>query len=52
MTPLPESFATPEDNPQSHAKVELGQEIPEELFAAVAAVLSQVYRMQSEVARV
>ena len=35
-----------------YAKVELGQEIPEELFAAVAAVLSQVYRMQPEVARV
>ena len=31
-----------------HAKVNVGEEIPEELFAAVAAVLSQVYRMQGE----
>ncbi|MFT5291097.1 MAG: flagellar biosynthetic protein FlhB [Planctomycetota bacterium] len=34
-----------------HAKVEVGEEIPEELFAAVAAVLSQVYRTKEAVAR-
>ena len=34
-----------------HAKVEIGEEIPEELFAAVAAVLSQVYRTKEALAR-
>ena len=29
-----------------HARVRIGQEIPEELFAAVAAVLATVYRLQ------
>ena len=31
-----------------HAQVEVGEEIPEELYAAVAAVLGYVYRMQGE----
>jgi flagellar biosynthetic protein FlhB len=33
-----------------HARVQIGQEIPEELFAAVAAVLATVYRLQEAAA--
>ena len=33
-----------------HAQVEVGQEIPEELYTAVAEVLSYVYRLQGRVA--
>ncbi len=34
-----------------YAKVDLGQEIPEELYAAVATVLAHVFRLQGEVVR-
>jgi len=33
-----------------HAQVELGREIPEELYAAVAEVLAYVYRLQGRAA--
>jgi flagellar biosynthetic protein FlhB len=31
-----------------HAQVEIGDEVPEQLYQAVAAVLAQIYRMQEE----